>query len=119
MNESMSRPASSLPSRMPFIVSSGVEKADPTTRKLIRSHVMRGKKQKKRSTAGLAPTYPIQRPQVELREVIDIYTSVQPGRLGTRVYFVDFPAEIEPAMMLKMAQGSWHTGLLFSSDMIC
>lgn len=67
---------------------------------------MRGKKQKKRSTAGLAPTYPIQRPQVELREVIDIYTSVQPGRLGTRVYFVDFPAEIEPAMMLKMAQVS-------------
>lgn len=52
---------------------------------------MRGKKKhKRRRPAGLAPTNPIQRPQVELREVVDMYTSLQPGRLGTQLYFFDF-----------------------------
>ncbi|KAI1074918.1 hypothetical protein F5B20DRAFT_573754 [Whalleya microplaca] len=79
---------------------------DQATRKLIRSHVMRGKKHKRRGVSGFAPTNLVQRPQVKLQEAVDMYTSLQPGRIGTELYFVDFPREIEPSVILNMAQVS-------------
>jgi hypothetical protein len=98
-----------VPAEMPFIVllpDSG--KADQSTRKLIRSHVMRGrnpKRAKRRSVVGRASSHPIQRIKVTLHEVVTMYTSLQPQGVGTHLYFVDFPSEIEPSILMGMAQG--------------
>ncbi|KAI1087099.1 hypothetical protein F5B19DRAFT_90877 [Rostrohypoxylon terebratum] len=106
MDGSISRRAPSLPSSMPFIISSSHDTVDPATRRLIRSHVMKGKKHKRRGTAGFSPANPIQSTQIELNEVINMYMSLQPGRLGTHLYFVDLPAQMEPSIILKMTQVS-------------
>jgi len=53
MGESIG-PASGLSCKMPFIVSSNIDRVDPATRKLIRRHVMRGKKRKKADRPGAA-----------------------------------------------------------------
>lgn len=93
---------------MPFIVSRNVDKLDNTTRMLIRRHVMSGKKKQKPAksvAAGLLSAGPTtkHRTQVDLREVIDMYTSLQPGCFGTRIY--DYPPEMDPSMLRKMQQG--------------
>ena len=93
---------------MPFIVSSNLEAVDPATRKLIRSHVMRGKKRKKakeRARHDQNPDNAVSRSRVEAQDVIDMYKTIQPGRVGARLYFVDFPPEINSSMLLKMAEG--------------
>jgi hypothetical protein len=102
-------PAFGFPSSMPFIVSSNIDGVDQATRKLIRSHVMRGKKQKRtkgRPQADRKPIKPTQNTQVKLQDVIDRYMILQPGRVGTHMYFMDYPSDIEPSMLLKMAEGS-------------
>lgn len=89
------------------MVQFNVDGVDQATRKLIRSHVMRGKKQKKgkiRAHAGLDSAHRTQNTQVKLQDVIDMYMTLQPGRIGNNLYFVDFSAEIEPSMLLKMVQ---------------
>ncbi|TAQ89520.1 hypothetical protein B7494_g2188 [Chlorociboria aeruginascens] len=68
--------------RMLFIVSSNIEKADPATRKLIRSHVLRGEKKKG--------------------------ASMFPGRVGSDLSF-DFRDEIELAMLLNTTHDDMHT----------
>jgi hypothetical protein len=110
MGESVG-PASGLSSMMPFIVSSNIDKVDAGTRKLIRRHVMRGKKKKKDDrprVAGLVSTDSTQshRMQVRLQEVLDMYTLLQPGCLGPHQYFVDFPNQIEPSIIWNMEQGA-------------
>lgn len=114
MGESI-MPASGLLCQMPFIVSSNIDKVDPTTRKLIRRHVMRGNKRKRRA-AGLASADSIQkhRTQVKLQEVLEMYTLLQPGCFGTHRYFVDFPNEIEPSILWNMEQGAWRTLFVMS-----
>ena len=97
--------------RMPFIISSSVENADPATRKLIRSHVMRGKKKKvvrpqkgKRKTGG-GRVGGTQITRVRMEEVIDMYTPQIPGRVGSDLSFIEFSAELEPSMRLNMIKG--------------
>ncbi len=118
MGESIG-PASGLLCKMPFIVSSNIDKVDPATRKLIRRHVMRGKKRKKADrpgAAGLALADSIQnhRTQIRLQEILDMYILLQPGCFGTHRYFVDFPNEIEPSILWNMEQGAWRTGFVMS-----
>jgi hypothetical protein len=112
MGESIGQ-ASGLSCKMPFIVSANIDKVDPATRKLIRRHVMRGKKRKR---AGLASADSIQKPrtQIRLQEVLDMYTRMQHDCFGTHRYFVDFPIEIEPSIIWKMQQGAWRTGFVMS-----
>lgn len=95
--------------RMLFIVSSNVEKVDPATRKLIRSHVMRGKKQKKgrpnedkRTTSWAAMIGRGQAAPVKLEEGIKAYVPLLPGRVGSDLSFVEFADEIEPSMVLNI-----------------
>ena len=110
---------SGLSPMMPFIVSSNIDKVDPATRKLIRRHVMRGKKRKKADrpeAAGfvLADSIQNHRTQTRLQEVLDMYTLLQPGCFGTHRYFVDFSNEIEPSILWNMEQGAWRTGFVMS-----
>jgi hypothetical protein len=100
-------------SRMPFIISSNVEKADPATRKLIRSHVMRGKKQKRgrpdkgqRTTSWGKMTGRTPVTRVKLEEVIEMYMPIVPDRVGSDLSFVEFADEIEPLMLLNIIRGS-------------
>ncbi|KAK9319510.1 hypothetical protein V1517DRAFT_332366 [Lipomyces orientalis] len=79
--------------RIPFIVSLNVEKADPATRKLIRSHGRRGKNNK-----GAA--------KVKLEEVMEMYTPLVVGHVGTDLSFVQFADEIEPSILLNITKGS-------------
>ena len=99
--------------RMPFITSSNVEKADPATRKLIRSHVMRGKKKKgvrfdkgQRTTSLRRMAGRTQAARVKLEEVIEMYAPQVPGRVGSDLSFVEFADEIEPSIRLNMIKSS-------------
>ncbi|KAH6898233.1 hypothetical protein B0T10DRAFT_102124 [Thelonectria olida] len=96
-----------------FIVSSNAEKADPITRKLIRSHVMRGKKKQKgrldkdrrtarsKARAGIDPAA-----RVNLEEVVEMYTSRMPGRVGSDLSFIEFADEMEQSILLSMVKVS-------------
>lgn len=108
-----SRGSSVSSARMPFIISSNVEKADPATRKLIRSHVMRGKKQKRgrpdkgqRTTSWGTMAGRTHSVRIKLEEVIEMYTPLVPGRVGSDLSFVEFADEIEPSMLLNMIKSS-------------
>ncbi|KAH7350551.1 hypothetical protein BKA65DRAFT_549560 [Rhexocercosporidium sp. MPI-PUGE-AT-0058] len=88
---------------MHFIVFSNVEKVDPVTRKLIRSHVMRGKKQKK-----VRPQTPARRPlpaPIKLEDVVETCAAIIPGRVGSDLSFIEFADEVEPSLLLKMTKG--------------
>ncbi|KAH7420239.1 hypothetical protein BKA64DRAFT_562825 [Cadophora sp. MPI-SDFR-AT-0126] len=89
---------------MHFIVSSNVEKADPVTRKLIRSHVMRGKKTKKPHQHTLAQK-PLACP-IKLQDVVETCAAAIPGRVGSDLSFVVFADEVEPSLLLKMIKVS-------------
>jgi hypothetical protein len=113
MNE-MIETAPGLPCNLPFIVSSNIDKADPATRKLIRRHVMHGRKRKRVNrpkAAGLATTELVERRgnSVSLPELIYMYTLVQPSYFDKTV---NFPSEIEASVCRNMEQGTWHTGRL-------
>ncbi|KAH7202861.1 uncharacterized protein BKA55DRAFT_658166 [Fusarium redolens] len=97
----------------PFIVSSNLENVDAVTRKLIRSHVMRGKKKKKvrpdkgQPTIGRrARTMAVctQTARVKLEEVGSLYTSLIPSRVGSDLSFAEFAADIELPMLLNIAK---------------
>ncbi|KAK8015609.1 hypothetical protein PG991_008497 [Apiospora marii] len=102
---------------MPFIVSSNGDKANPTTRKLIRSHVMRGKKKKKNTVnyrrlhggdmrdIGTSSS-PVQRDHAILEEVTKVNMPILPGRLGNRLYYMDFPDGIDSSVIIQMIQVS-------------
>jgi hypothetical protein len=94
------------PPEMMFIVRSNIDGIDPATRKQIRSHARRGKKGKRETKKMVTFRPKEKRATVKLRDVVDSYMSMQPGRVGTRMYFVDFPSEIEPSMLIKMAEGA-------------
>lgn len=93
---------------MLFVVSSNVEKVDPATRKLIRSHARRVKPSKPRrrdeerkfNTASHVPV-----PPVKLEEVVDRHVLLLPGRIGSDLSFVKFTDEIEPTIALNIMKG--------------
>ena len=97
---------------MPFIVSSDLTKVDPATRRLIRSHVMRGKKAKKgpprdrRTTASLPLSRNNRLVRVRLEDVSEMYTPLSVGRVGSDLSFIEFADDIEQSLLLNMAKGS-------------
>ncbi|ETS86475.1 hypothetical protein PFICI_00303 [Pestalotiopsis fici W106-1] len=98
---------------MPFIVSCSTEKVDQATRKLIRSHVMRGKKTKKvkrlaiASSLSPASSAEPDKIQVNIHDVISMYSVLQPPVcLFLYPCFVNFPDEIEPRVLWEMQQVS-------------
>jgi hypothetical protein len=99
---------------MPFIITSNMQKADHATRKLIRSHVMRGKKQKRgrrdkgqQKAGGKIMPGRIQAGRVKPEEVIEMYTPMLPGRVGSDLSVIEFAAEIEPSTLQNMIRGSY------------
>lgn len=96
---------------MPFIVASNADKADPVTRKLIRSHARRGKKKQgrlDRDGHGASPG-PVarrnQKPRARLEEIAGMYTPVVPGRIGSDFSFVESADEMGPAILLNLTKG--------------
>ncbi|KAI1846145.1 hypothetical protein JX266_007670 [Neoarthrinium moseri] len=103
----------SLSTEIPFIVTSNIERADPATRKLIRSHVMRGKRSKKalshkaRDASSMgAITGRINAARVELGEVAEIYQAVAPSHFGSDVSFLTLADSIEPSALLSLTKVS-------------
>lgn len=101
---------------MPFIVSRSADKADAATRKLIRSHVMRGKKQnrlrpskrqlqlleKEQSRpARHVRVVPVGTEELQL-ELICHYAAPIPRRVGSDFSFVEFADDIEPEMVVNV-----------------
>ncbi|CAG9985616.1 unnamed protein product [Clonostachys byssicola] len=93
---------------MPFIVSRDLEKADATTRKLIRSHVMQGKKKRVRPRKSIqvqaVVIQPIPKAESEAtlaEEMRHRYTISLPRRVGSDLSFIDFADDIELSMLEK------------------
>ena len=99
---------------LPFIVSLNSEKADVATRKLIRSHVMRGKKQRKLARPDRAKkdtrcqrVCPRSQPvQAQLAEIFGMYTSVLPNRVGSDLSFVKLTDGVEPYILLNVIKSA-------------
>ena len=98
---------------MPFIVSTNLDQTDQTTRKLIRSHVMRRRnreKVKKRQNPEASHTLD-SFPEIQgttHEHVIEQPPLPPPGRYPTYMYFANFPDEIEPQLLMIVAQGSYN-----------
>jgi hypothetical protein len=120
---------------MPFIVSRSADKADAATRKLIRSHVMRGKKQnrlrpskrqlqllekeqsrtKSARPARHVRVVPVGTEELQL-ELICHYAAPIPRRVGSDFSFVEFADDIEPEMVLNVMKcwlSTYHFSLSF------
>ena len=73
---------------------------------------MRGRNRergKKRGTSEVTLTpEPIQEIQEQNSEVISQSPLPPPGIFPTHMYFVDFPDEIEPQLLMVMAQGVYN-----------
>jgi len=93
---------------MHFITSSNIEKVDPATRKLIRSHVMRGKKQKKprldksrreSSWGTVAGRY--QASRVKMEDLVQLYTPPAPLRVGSDFSFLENASQVDPLILIS------------------
>lgn len=109
-----------------FISASTAEKADPATRKLIRSHVMRGRKRKNgvrnKDQGKVNLQITAARPkamQVKLEEVLQGYTPLVPNRIGSDFSFIDFPDEIEPSIVFNITHSSWFQAPLALRQLTC
>jgi hypothetical protein len=108
------RSSGSAAASMPFIISSNIDKADPATRKLIRSHVMQGKKhriarsdKKQRMNSSRIRGSHTQAERVLMEDLVGLYTKVPliPGRIGSDISFLEFAIDIEPSILLNMIKG--------------
>ncbi|KAI1646785.1 uncharacterized protein F4817DRAFT_123788 [Daldinia loculata] len=106
-----SRRPSASSTGMPFIISSSIEKTDPATRKLIRSHARRGKTRKgvrpavdQRSASRTTTIIRAQSEPLKLEEVVEVYAPLIPGRIGLNLYFVNFSDDVEPLTLFNMAK---------------
>ncbi|KIX02149.1 uncharacterized protein Z518_08088 [Rhinocladiella mackenziei CBS 650.93] len=89
---------------MHFIVTTDVKKADPETRKLIRSQVMMGQNRGKsrrakqrRATSWAVMVDSKRGPPEPLDTFVDAYHSAIPGRVGSDLSFAEFAAEMDSA----------------------
>ncbi|KUJ07498.1 uncharacterized protein LY89DRAFT_725657 [Mollisia scopiformis] len=96
---------------MHFIVSTDTQKADPETRKLIRSQVMRGKNRIKTPRAKRqSPTSwgfmvdPAHNPHVSSDRLIEACYSFVPRRVGSDHSCAQFSDEVDPAMFGDLIQ---------------
>jgi hypothetical protein len=99
---------SSSPAGIHFITSSNIGKVDPATRKLIRSHVMRGKKQKRprldknqRATSWGTVIGRGQASRVKLEELVKLYTPPAPLRVGSDLSFLENASEVDPLILIS------------------
>jgi hypothetical protein len=92
---------------MLFIVSSDIKKADPATRKLIRSHAMQGIKKKRRRVVRVqsVPDALPSTTSVTLEKAAEICAPALPGRVGSDLSFVEFAAEMEQSILLNIVNG--------------
>lgn len=91
-----------------FIISSNVDKVNPTTRKLIRSHVMQGKKRKRafhcnhgRHRSSLTGSRTPQ-PPLDLQASFELSAPLLPPQVGSDLSFVNFAVEIEPSLAINI-----------------
>ena len=96
---------------MHFIVSTDKSKADPKTRKLIRSHVMLGKNQgkprsakRRRATSKAIVAEQSAIPRATLHPAIETYYSTIPRRVGSDLSFLNAATEIQPAVFENIMQ---------------
>ncbi|KAI0135839.1 hypothetical protein F4814DRAFT_38297 [Daldinia grandis] len=106
-----SRRSSTSSTGMPFITSSNIEKTDPATRKLIRSHARRGKTRKgvrpavdQRSASRATAIIHARSEPLKLEEVVEVYSPLIPGRIGLNLYFVNFSDDVGPLTLFNMAK---------------
>uniref|UniRef100_A0A8H7K9A6 Uncharacterized protein n=1 Tax=Bionectria ochroleuca TaxID=29856 RepID=A0A8H7K9A6_BIOOC len=111
---------------MPFIVSRDLEKADAATRKLIRSHVMQGKKKRARPRKSMqvqaVVIQPIPKAESEAtlaEEMRHRYTTSMPRRVGSDLSFIDFADDIELSMLLNMMKiADVALGIIFPLNVV-
>lgn len=77
---------------MPFVNSTSIDKADPETRKLIRSHCMLGKNRGKILHSRRKPK----------REILVEATSAVPNKLGSELSLLQFADSIEPSTLWEV-----------------
>ncbi|OAP60523.1 hypothetical protein AYL99_05525 [Fonsecaea erecta] len=89
---------------MHFIVTTGVEKADAQTQKLIRSQVMLGRNRGKsnRAKQGHSTSWAVvadfkRGPPVPLKTFIEAYYSAIPGKVGSDLSSIELAAEMDAA----------------------
>lgn len=89
---------------MPFVVSLNYSKADPATRMLIRSHVMRGKKQKKKrmDVTQQNVTGTVKAPRIRLEQAIEMYSPLTLNRTGPDDSCLEFASGIEQSILLNV-----------------
>ena len=97
---------------LPFFVSSNVEKADPATRKQIRSHAMRGRKQKSLRHQKNAlrcqnetTSNPVETTLARPEDVLRSYTPPMPYSIGSDLAFSTFAEDLEPSLLLNIIKG--------------
>lgn len=97
---------------MLFIVTSNIEKADPSTRKRIRSHVMQGKtlkrdrsedKSRLKSRQNFAKR--VHQAPIKPEEVLEICTALVPSRVGSDFSFLELADEVEPNVVFNIVKG--------------
>lgn len=100
-----SRGFSGSSAKMTFIVSSNAEKFDPATRKLIRSHAVRGRKRKTKhpdeQRQAISRTALANRSRIipaKFDEIVLTYAHQLYGRVGSDLSFVKFADEVEPSV---------------------
>jgi hypothetical protein len=91
---------------MPFILSTGKQKGDAATRKLIRSHVMLGKNKGKPRPSKRTRLLPWETVPAwsssENVSVVQGQFSVVPKRVGSDWSFIQLADEIEPAALAEI-----------------
>lgn len=98
---------------MLFIVSSNIEKADASTRKQIRSHVMQGKRLKKDRSRDVSQlksrqeiAKPVHQAPVKREEFLEICMAVVPSRVGSDFSFLELADVVEPSVVSDIVKGS-------------
>lgn len=110
-----------------FIVSSGIQKQDPATRRLIKSHVMTGRKQNRRRPGKQRKPTAIEKQSANLVVESDWNTSAQsgvqellklykksriPAPVATDLSFMRFADDVEPAILINITKGLYSSILL-------
>lgn len=94
-------------STMLFVVASDIRKTDAATRKMIRSHAMRGRKQKRKKkgeTRKEDEMQVIKADEIRFEDLLELYTPLTLGHVGSDLCFVPFAQEIELSMLLNITK---------------
>lgn len=105
--------SSSPSANLPFIVSSSVDKVDAKTRKLIRSHVMRGKGRKRTFPDKSQWTTNLRKisgategKRAEMHLFTEMYASQIPSRVGSDLSFIEGADETHLSILANLVRCS-------------